>query len=471
MASTFDLNGAASEFSIRLIREKVAALTEKCNQDLNTDLRSLIAVLDQVDHKRREFQDNKSNLLEGLRATLSSLQVDPAVVNTTLSDIAATSSPHLLSVIPTAATLHLDSLPLTPAASPPESGHSETADTPHVDSAGNDTASDPDGGSKAPPREGPANDVQSETQTAVRREDSEAGNVKTSPSPQALVVHREKRLRESSEDPEPESKKVRTSLNTVPTHGNDTDLPRKLRMQDLDAIECVFRHAERDGFFVVRCLEPDCSSRIADSPPFKYKRAFNHFNSKHLKQLKSEEHIFNEFAYQVEDATEEAVAARYPDNVIPDCIPKDKLPETSSASPRLGAPRRITKTVSFNLERSPSLGYDGSDPSKTSDSDIGYSPSDTADGDLEGSSSEPGKTRHNLRRLPRLSYNQMVHGRDPTPTELQDQTEGEKLEHNVVKRTGTPSIANTIARGSRSAKNLLLKPAEKPRRFSEQPHK
>ncbi|KAK7992814.1 hypothetical protein PG988_001608 [Apiospora saccharicola] len=214
MAPTFDLNGAASEFSIRLIREKVAALTEKCNQDLNTDLRSLLDVLAQVDHKRLEFQKNKSNLLEGLRATLSSLRVDPAVVNTTLSDIAATSSPHLLSAIPTAATLHLDSLPLTPAASPPESGPTETADAPQVGSASSDTASDPDGDSKATPHEGPANDVQSETQTAARREGCEEGNVKSSPTPQALVAHREKRLRESSEDPEPDSKKVRTSLNT-----------------------------------------------------------------------------------------------------------------------------------------------------------------------------------------------------------------------------------------------------------------
>lgn len=110
-------------------------------------------------------------------------------------------------------------------------------------------------------------------------------------------------------------------------------------MQDLDAIECVFRHAERDGFFVVRCLEPECSLRIADQPPFKYKRAFNHFTTKHLKQLQPEEYIFNEFSYQgrtllphtpnrttililntVEDATEEAVAARYSDNLIPECM-------------------------------------------------------------------------------------------------------------------------------------------------------
>lgn len=358
MASTFDLNSAASEFSIRLIREKVASLADECNQDLTTDLSQLRAVLGQVDQKRLKFQENKSNLLEGLRATLSSLRVDPAVVNTTLSDIAATSSPHLLSVIPTAATLHLESLPLTPVASPPKSGLAETADAPHLDSAGSDTVSNHSTASKATPQESPVSDVQSGTQAAGQREDREDGNVKTSPSSQTLVVHKEKRLRESPEDPEHESKKIKTSLNNVstpfcaffycaiilnhcfkvPTHGDDTDIPRKLRMQDLDAIECVFRHAERDGFFVIRCLEPDCSSRIADLPPFKYKRAFNHFNSKHLKQLQSEEYIFKEFAYQggdllshtpncttililstVEDATEEAVTARYSDNAIPDC--------------------------------------------------------------------------------------------------------------------------------------------------------
>ncbi|KAK8018701.1 hypothetical protein PG991_007891 [Apiospora marii] len=471
MASAFDLNGAASEFSIRLIRDKVAALADECNQDLTADLSELHDLLGRVDQKRIKFQDNKSNLLEGLRATLSSLRVDSAVVNTTLSDIAATSSPHLLSIIPTAATLHLESHPLTPVASPPESGLAETVDAPQLDSAGSDTVSNHSSGSKATPQEGPESDMQSGTQAASQREDREDGNVKTSPSSQALVVHREKRLRESLEDPEHESKKVKTSPNNAPAHSDDTDMPRKLRMQDLDAIECVFRHAERDGFFVIRCLEPDCSSRIADLPPFKYKRAFNHFNSKHLKQLQSEEFIFKEFAYQVEDATAEAVSARYPDNAIPDCTPKDTLPETRSTSPRPGSPRRATKSVSFNLERSPSLGFHGSDPaSKTSDSDMGYSPSDTAEGDMEGSSSEPGKTRHNLRRLPRLSYTQMVHGRDPTPTDFQDQAEGEKPEYGTAKRAGTPGITSASARGYRSMKKLL-KPGEKPRRFSEQPHK
>lgn len=215
MASAFDLNGAASEFSIRLIREKVAALSDECNKDLNTDLSQLRAVLDQVDQKRLKFQENKSNLLEGLRATLSSLRVEPAVVNTTLSDIAASSSPHLLSVIPTAATLHLESLPLTPVASPPESGLAQTADAPQLDSAGSDTASDRGGGSKATPREGPESDMQSRTQTTGQRVDREAGNVKTSPSPQALVARREKRPRESPEDPEHESKKVKTFSNNV----------------------------------------------------------------------------------------------------------------------------------------------------------------------------------------------------------------------------------------------------------------
>ncbi|KAK8044636.1 hypothetical protein PG993_004660 [Apiospora rasikravindrae] len=447
MAPAFDLNGAASEFSIRLIREKVTALSDECNQELDGDLNQLRALLNHVDQKRTKFQENKSNLLEGLRATLSSLQVDAAIVNTTLSDIAATSSPPLLSLIPTVSTLHLESRPLTPAASPPESGLAETTKSPHPDSAGSDTASDHDNGSKATSGDDLKSDTLSGTQAADKRKDPEAGNVKTSPGSQALVVHREKRPHESPEEPEHELKKAKTSsVHEEPAHTANTEIHR------------------RDGFYVIRCLEPDCSLRISDTAPFKYKRAFNHFNSKHLKQPQSEEYIFEEYAYQVEDATEEAVAARSNGIGIPECTPKDKLPDTRSTPPRPGSPRRVSKTVTFDLERSPSLGY------HNWDSDNGSGPSDIAEGDLEGNSSEPGKTRHNLRRLPRLSYNQMVQGRDPTPTDPQDQSEEDKAESSSVKRAGTPSVPNANIRGSRSAKKLL-RLVDKPRRPSDQPHK
>ncbi|KAK7943672.1 uncharacterized protein PG986_012785 [Apiospora aurea] len=447
MASAFDLNGAASDFSIRLIREKVTALADEVNQELDGDLNQLRALLDHVDQKRTKFQENKSNLLEGLRATLTSLQVDAAVVNTTLSDIAATSSPPLLSLIPTVSTLHLESRPLTPAASPPESGPAETAKPPQPDSAGSDAVSNRGNGAKVTPGVVSKSDTQSGTQAADKREDPEAARVKASPSSRALVVRREKRPHEPSEDPEHETKKAKTSSD-----------------HDLDAIECVFRHAGRDGFFVIRCLEPECSLRISDTAPFKYKRAFNHFNSKHLKQPQSEEHIFEEFAYQVEDATEEAIAARSNGTEIPECTPKDRLPDARSTPPRPGSPRRVSKTVTFDLERSPSLGHHGWD------SDNGSGPSDITEGELEGSASEPGKPRHNLRRLPRLSYNQMAQGRDPTPTDFQDQAEGDRADTSSVKRSGTPSVLNTNVRVSRSAKKLLSL-VDKPRRSSEQPHK
>jgi len=88
---------------------------------------------------------------------------------------------------------------------------------------------------------------------------------------------------------------------------------------------------------------------------------------------------------------------------------------------RLESPRRVSKTVSFDLERSPSLGDQGVGSSKSSESDNGSNLSDYNEGDPENGSSDPVKARHNLRRLPRLSYTQMVHGRDPTPPDSQDQ--------------------------------------------------
>ncbi|KAK8098305.1 uncharacterized protein PG998_013791 [Apiospora kogelbergensis] len=200
MASTFDLNGAASEFSIRLIKEKVAALADECNRDLEGDLAQLRALLDHVDQKRLKFQKSKSDLLQGLRATLSSLQVDASMVNTTLADIAAASAPPLLSAIPTPSSFHLDSLLLTPAASPPESGLADTTKTYKLlDAASSDIVFDRDGESKATPGESSKINMSSESRAPV---------------------HREKRLRESPEveiaEQEPKkAKKSPTKASTV----------------------------------------------------------------------------------------------------------------------------------------------------------------------------------------------------------------------------------------------------------------
>lgn len=221
MASTFDLNGAASEFSIRLIKEKVAALADECNRDLEGDLAQLRALLDHVDQKRLKFQESKSDLLQGLRATLSSLQVDASMVNTTLADIAATSAPPLLSAIPTPSSFHLDSLLLTPAASPPESGLANTTKTYKLlDAASSDIVFDRDGESKATPGESSKINMSSESRAPGERPGHETDNMKSSLNPQALIVHREKRLRESPEaeiaEQEPKkAKKSPTKASTV----------------------------------------------------------------------------------------------------------------------------------------------------------------------------------------------------------------------------------------------------------------
>ena len=76
--------------------------------------------------------------------------------------------------------------------------------------------------------------------------------------------------------------------------------PRTLCMSELDRIECVFRHSGREGFWVVRCPAEDCTLRISDRPPFENRSAFNHFNSRHLRQTQTEEFIFNQYAYQGE---------------------------------------------------------------------------------------------------------------------------------------------------------------------------
>ncbi|KAK8879024.1 hypothetical protein PGQ11_000318 [Apiospora arundinis] len=472
MLPELDVKGATAELSVGYVRRKLFELADGCSKDLEGDLAQLRALLDLVDQKRQTFQEGKRILLQELRSTLDLLKADASFVDASLSDIEAIPSPPLLSAIPTFSALKLDTPLLTPAASPPESGNVETTRKPqHVEAAGSDAVTDLVNGSKETQGESSKSGMSSKSQEIEKRQDCEAGNVNSSLNPQALVVRREKRTLESPEDAEQEPKKAKTSPTNESTQLVVKEIPRKLRVQDLDAIECVFSHAEMDGFFVIRCDDSDCSLRISDRMPFDDKRAFNHFTTKHFKRPQTEEYIFSEYAYQIEDATADVIAARYDENKIQECSPKNTLHNTKIMPSQSESPRRSSKAVSFDMERSPSLGYQGGGaPSKASDSDNGSGPSDVHEGDSENTTLDQGKARHNLRRLPRLSYTQMVHGRDATSPDSQDQTDDDRTESSIAKRNGTMGSSSMTTRGSKSVRKLLQL-GEKPRRSSEQSNK
>lgn len=116
MAATppFDLTGAVSDFSITLVREKIAQLTKEYEKVLEPDAMQIRDLLRQVDQKRLKFYGDKQRLLDDLRTTLSSIQADSGTIDTATAELEKL-TPAWLDIIPIAASLAIR--PPTPAAS------------------------------------------------------------------------------------------------------------------------------------------------------------------------------------------------------------------------------------------------------------------------------------------------------------------------------------------------------------------
>ncbi|KAI0129787.1 hypothetical protein BJ170DRAFT_681274 [Xylariales sp. AK1849] len=381
----FNLNTAASEFSTSLIRTKVRELAKSCDEDLENNYVSHIRMLlREIDKKRDKFNQSKRSLVEGLRGTLKSLQVNSHTIRDIVSDIDEM-TPTWLSTIPAASSL-CSNTP-TPGSTPPEESpqHSQNSGTTSLAGAGSTV-------------DGAVSSLSLSPAPSVDRRGLQASAASlgkdTISTSQEKQLRQYKRLRDDRKVNEGIQKRPKTIVEGDNPQIVYADIERKIRMADLDPGECVFRIVGREKFYIVRCDSEECSSRISALLPFKYKRAFNHFSSNHFLEGKTEAYIFDHYAYEVEDATLEDMSKRNASGNVPACLPLVSLPK-----PR-NTPKRHDRPTSGGKEKPTEQENATSKRRQTLE--------------MDGDESEDELLPHrNLRRQPKPSYSEMAHGRDP----------------------------------------------------------
>ncbi|ORY61478.1 uncharacterized protein BCR38DRAFT_440332 [Pseudomassariella vexata] len=404
--NAFDLNIAASEFSTSLIKDKIQRMSHELDDDLGRHyVLQIRTILREVDRKRIKFNNTKHHLLQNLRGTLSSLGVSNDSIATTVSEIDAM-APIWLAVIPNASSLAVR--PPSPAVSPLQetpvsfqgtppgliiepgrpAGAANSESRPHIPAVDGDYAASGNRGS-------PILEVMDKLRSPMNL--------------QSPVDHSKRPREEDENDSVARKKSKQDGSQEQPQRIFPTDWSqeRTLSLADLDPTECVFRHSQHGGFFVIRCDYHECSLGIADSPPFENKRAFHHFNSKHLRECQSDSYIFVNYAYQV-NASEDEIASRYQDGKIPECTPSNEISKPTPVkqeSPRVMCSQPLMEQEIMSTE-TPSKG-DGVTGLEESDHENRNAEEDYDDEDNKSDDKGP---HRNLRQKPRTSYLDMIRG-------------------------------------------------------------
>lgn len=110
------LNTAISDFASSYVRKELQQITRERDDALaRSHVPRLRALLREVDDERQAFEQDKEKLIHGLRKKLELLEVDAAIIETTLAELNSV-VPKYLSIIPGASTLTIR--PPTPYMSP-----------------------------------------------------------------------------------------------------------------------------------------------------------------------------------------------------------------------------------------------------------------------------------------------------------------------------------------------------------------
>ncbi|KAI3321137.1 hypothetical protein HD806DRAFT_524440 [Xylariaceae sp. AK1471] len=297
------LNAALLDFAPRYMKEKLEHLAQECNQRVERNLLPRFeALLREIDQERDAFEQHKQEAARDLRDQLNLLRFDAAAVDDAIVQLHAV-SPTCLNLLPRASSLMI---PVSEAASlcaPSTAASSDGAfDTPDADkssqaavsptlapetssqSAQNQTAQ---AELRASPTKPPSFDSQVHVQVIAeyssascspKRSGTEGQNESDTP-------YKRQRIADETKKP-PET--VRPKIE------------RRVAFPNLMTGECIFRHAERRGFFVIRC--DHCESGFFTEPPLLYNRALKHLQKHGVTHLDEEEltneYIFERFAWQ-----------------------------------------------------------------------------------------------------------------------------------------------------------------------------
>ncbi|KAI0853651.1 hypothetical protein F5Y00DRAFT_105975 [Daldinia vernicosa] len=297
------LNNAISDFASSYVKKELQQLTRERDDELaRSHVPKLRALLREVDRERQAYEQDKEKLILGLRKKLQLLEVDPDTIESTVSELIPV-CPKYLSVIPSASTLTIR--PPTPFMSPVRDNYFSTvlganvlssippsASQVHDQGASNsikDHSSSPTN-INVSPNVGPNFDHQIQSQILSE-------NPMTNKAPKRV----------SADSDSAASGKRRRVDGGKSLSRSQSDIFRKIAFPNLETGERIFRHAERQGFFVIRCNRSNCQTGFFTDPPLAYNRALKHFQSHGETGQDGEEltneYIFENFACEIEGSS------------------------------------------------------------------------------------------------------------------------------------------------------------------------
>ncbi|KAI8961304.1 hypothetical protein F5Y11DRAFT_229616 [Daldinia sp. FL1419] len=389
------LNSAISDFTSTYVKKELQQLTRARDDELaRSHVPKLRALLREVDKERQAYQQDKDKLILGLRKKLELLEVDPDTIENTISELIPV-TPKYLSVIPSASTLTIR--PPTPFMSPVRDNYFSTV-------LGADVLS------SIPPL---ASQVHEQAASAsIKALSSSPTNINVSPTAGLHIDHKiQSQILSEAPMTEKAPKRISTDGDSITSgkrrridHGKtpsraQSDIFRKIAFPNLETGERIFRHAERQGLFVIRCNRSACQTGFFTDPPLAYNRALKHFQSHGETgpdgEELSNEYIFENFACEIEGSS---------------LVSKYWIKEHLGPSPHTFVPGR---SRSKNTQTTDSPGV-----RKSKEDDKNYTPSSksrnpTVINETEDEESETEKPRRTPRSVPRPDYAEMVANKDP----------------------------------------------------------
>ncbi|KAI1177035.1 hypothetical protein F4777DRAFT_223172 [Nemania sp. FL0916] len=290
------LHAALLEFAPNYMKGQLERLAHECDQRLERELLpQLHAILRKIDRERDTFEERKRHVARDLRDHLDMLRFDATTIDDAVSQLGPV-APRYFAHLPSASSL---ALPVSLTAS-----SSTASETSNLSNAGSDSqlaisiASTPEPEAGVPCDSGRGKSgaciktlsLESQLQAQVVAETSAA--IRGPKRPKA----------EPQEERDAAPKRQRITDENDGCRVVHATMKRRVAFPNLKTGECIFRHAKRKGFFVIRCDR--CEPGIFTEPPLLYNRALKHFQ-KHQEVTSSEEELTNEsifenYAFQVD---------------------------------------------------------------------------------------------------------------------------------------------------------------------------
>ncbi|KAI5919602.1 hypothetical protein F4810DRAFT_497383 [Camillea tinctor] len=470
------LSSAMSDFALSFVKQELLQLARERDDILGrTYVPKLRALLREVDQEREAFESDKERLVRGLREKLELLQVDVGIIDHVVSQLHPM-TPKYLSVIPSASILTIR--PPTPVITSPSRDNNYFSTV-----LGADTRS-----SRPSPVTPQQNQLSPDLGTIRHR--SPKTELHSSPRA-APYVDRPVQPQITAQSPivtpiaTPNPKRPRTGGKT--SHGHSSpkrqrtdgrkasqetvrpEIARKIAFPNLETTECIFRHSDRKGYFVIRCNRPDCKSGFFSEPPLVYNRAIKHFQKHGETGPNGEEltndYIFDNFACQIDGYD---MASKY---WIKEHLGSSPHTFTPGRTPRTKPSHIDIQTILHKQEELEKLDKDFVPAIKARES--------TSSRESDDDEPQPEKTRRPARNVPRPDYAELVANKDPWNTSDADSertslTGKVSRASSVSKRkstkpngTASPATSNTVTPISSTSKAHATEPV-KPFGYTEQ---